>query len=351
MKVRLGFVLALLSCLPCCRFDLRHQADKEAQAVAGACRWLASQQAQDGSIAFRSRLLYFNVWDTANALIALLRCGAAVDSATIDRGFEFLDANWTQEGGLPESSRRRLSHQGYCVETTSTGLRAYAAAGKRSRAEKLRDFLYSVQEPDGGWKIGFHEVRNYPNGAVLEVYPSVTGFALAAAAAAAAAAEHGPSVDRGLAWLAARQNSSGDWGAFSDYFDTPYYATAQILSAFVGWGRPDDPAVQGAIRFTRKHQSPDGSWGDSGDSLAPSRELRTALALLTLQAVHSRSEKEAIGRGLRYLLERQRPDGSWFGGFFKSEFVPDHEKKEDIYATSLAIVALTQNQESGKRSN
>jgi squalene-hopene/tetraprenyl-beta-curcumene cyclase len=340
MNVRVGLALALAGCLLFVNDSANPLAYEKAAALSRACSWLAKQQRPDGSISFRSPRLNPNVWETANALIALLRCGSSVDQAAIDNGFKFVDANWTEGGALPESTGRRSSPQkGYCVETTGTGIRAYAAAGKLAQAEKLRDFLFSVQEPDGGWKIGYPEAKTFPNGAVLEVYPSVTGFALAGAAAVPVKR---PNVDRGLAWLAARQNPSGDWGAFSDYFGIPYYATAQIVTAFVAEGRRDDPVVARAVRFTLEHQHGDGSWGESADPLTPSRELWTALALLTLQAAGDRGDRGAVQRGIAYLLRRQQPDGRWIGGFFKSEIVVDSEKKEDVYTTSLVIVALAQ---------
>src|SRR5262249_15186782 len=170
---------------------------------------------------------------TANALIALLRCDPSAYATTIARGFEFLDANWIDGGGLPESVGRRFSQfKSHCVETTGTAIRAYVAAGKREQAEKLRDFLFSVQEAGGEWKIGYPEARTaFPNGDVLEIFPSVTGFALAGAAAVPA--DRGKA-ERGLAWLASRQRPEGDWGAYPDYFWTPYYATSEIAAAFAG---------------------------------------------------------------------------------------------------------------------
>jgi prenyltransferase beta subunit len=340
MNVRVGLALGLTVCLLFVGYAADPLAYEKTIALSRACSWLARQQRPDGSISFRSPRLNPNVWETANALIALLRCGSSVDQTAIDNGFRFLDTNWTQEGGLPESSWRLSSPgKGYCVETTSTGIRAYAAAGKLAQAEKLRTFLFSVQEPDGGWKIGYPEAKTFPNGEVLEVYPSVTGFALAGAAAVPV---KNPNVDRGLTWLAARQRPGGDWGAFPDYFGIPYYATAQIVAAFVAEGRRDDPVVARAVRFTREHQHVDGSWGESADPLTPSRELWTALALLTLQSAGDRGEGAAVQRGIAYLLRRQQPDGRFIGGFFKSEIVVDSEKKEDVYTTSLVILVLAQ---------
>jgi prenyltransferase beta subunit len=340
VNLRAGLVLALGSVLVVgCAGDQR--SDKRADALSRACRWLASQQHADGSIALAGSQLNPNVWETANALIALLRCDASTYAKTIAKGFEFLDANWIEGGGLPESVARRSSpFKSHCIETTGTAVRAYAAAGRRAQAEKLRDFLFSVQEADGGWKIGYPEARTaFPNGAVLEVFPSVTGFALAGAAAVPGDRSK---VERGLAWLANRQKPEGDWGAFPDYFWTPYYATSEIAAAFAGWGRRDDPVVERMVRFTREHQNADGSWGDAGEPGTPSRELWTALALLTLEAAGDKAPRDVIDRGIAYLLERQQPDGRWVGGYFKSVVVADSDKKEDVYATSRAALALSQ---------
>ena len=340
MNLRAGAGLALCSLLVVgCVGDQR--GDKRADALSRACQWLASQQHADGSIALAGAKLNPNVWETANALIALLRCDASTYAKTIAKGFEFLDANWIEGGGLPESVGRRLSpFKSHCIETTGTAVRAYAAAGRHAQAEKLRDFLFSVQEADGGWKIGYPEARTaFPNGDVLEVFPSVTGFALAGAGAVSGDRSKG---ERGLTWLANRQKPEGDWGAFPDYFWTPYYATSEIAAAFAGWGRRDDPVVERMVRFTREHQNADGSWGDAGEPGTPSRELWTALALLTLEAAGDKAPRDVIDRGIAYLLRRQQPDGRWVGGYFKSATVVDPDKKEDVYATSRAALALSQ---------
>lgn len=315
--------------------------EKKASAVSRACRWLASQQSPDGSFTFPGHNLNVNVWETALSLVALLRCDASAYRGPIARGFEFLDANWIEPGGLPEAVVRRLGpYKSHCVETTSTALRAYAAAGKHAQAKTLRDFLFSVQEADGNWKIGYPEARTlFPNGDVLEVFPSVTGFALTAAAVVPGSDRR--RAERGLAWLTARQKPEGDWGQFPDYFWTPYYATAPIVTAFAAWGRRDDPVVKRVVRFIRERQNADGSWGDAGVPRTTSREFWTTLALSTLQAAGNHAPRDVVDRGTAYLLGRQQPDGRWIGGHFKSVLVPDTEKREDGSVTALAIVLLS----------
>lgn len=316
--------------------------ERKAAAVTRACGWLGSQQSPDGSLTSPGQNLNVNVWETSLALVALLRCDRGPYDGVIARGFAFLDANWIEAGGLPEAVARRFSpFKSHCIETTSTALRAYAAAGKREQAQKLRDFLFSMQEADGNWKVGYPEARMvFPNGDVLEIFPSVTGFALTAAAVVPGGDRQ--KAERGLGWLTARQTPEGDWGAFPDYFWTPYYATAPIVSAFAAWGRRDDPVVARAVRFTAEHQNADGSWGDAGVPGTTSREFWTTLALATLQAAGGQAPRDVVQRGMTYLLDRQQPDGRWIGGHFKSVVVQDSEKKEDLSLTSLVITLLSQ---------
>ena len=117
MKIRLGPTLLCLL-LASCVAD--RPPDAMATAPLRACQWLVSQQQASGAISLRGRSLNPNVWETANALIALIRCDASAYRTAIAKGFEFLDANWIEKGGLPESVDRRLGpHKSHCVETTA----------------------------------------------------------------------------------------------------------------------------------------------------------------------------------------------------------------------------------------
>ena len=76
-------------------------------------------------------------------------------------------------------------------------------------------------------------------------------------------------------------------------------------------------SIDKAARWLRSVQNPDGGWGEScasydrdGFVAAASCPSQTAWALLGLLAAGDR-HSSAVQRGVRFLLERQRPDGTW----------------------------------------
>ena len=72
-----------------------------------------------------------------------------------------------------------------------------------------------------------------------------------------------------------------------------------------------------AVRWLEEHQNADGGWGEDPRSYddagwigrGPSTASQTAWALLALDAAGERSP--AMARGVAWLVEQQRPDGSW----------------------------------------
>ena len=103
MTVHFGLALAL--CLlfvaasaPAQPIDAHARlSERKASAVSRGCRWLASQPSPDGSLTFPGQHLNVNVWETALALVALLRCDASAYGGVIARGFAFLDSVVVQD--------------------------------------------------------------------------------------------------------------------------------------------------------------------------------------------------------------------------------------------------------------
>ena len=76
-------------------------------------------------------------------------------------------------------------------------------------------------------------------------------------------------------------------------------------------------AIAKAAQWLRTIQNPDGGWGESCASYdrdrfvpAPSCASQTAWAVLGLLAAGDR-DGAAVRRGIQFLLDRQRPDGTW----------------------------------------
>jgi len=126
------------------------------------------------------------------------------------------------------------------------------------------------------------------------------------------------------------------------------YGTGAAVPALIGAGiAPDDPTIRQAVRWLEDHQNPDGGWGEDCRSYddpnwigrGESTASQTAWALLALDAAGERSL--ALRRGVRWLLDTQRPDGGWdepqfTGTGFPSDFYINYH----LYRIVFPIMAL-----------
>jgi squalene-hopene/tetraprenyl-beta-curcumene cyclase len=181
-----------------------------------------------------------------------------------------------------------------------------------------------MQSSDGGW--GAFDADNTRTlatklpfcdfGAVIDP-PSADVTAHVVEMLAAEGLADSESCQRGVDWLLDAQEPDGSW--FGRWGVNYVYGVGAVVPALVAAGIPAGAAsIRRATTWLREHQNADGGWGEDlrsyddpawigrGDS-TPSQ---TAWALLALLAAGER-ESEAAERGVRWLCEKQRPDGGW----------------------------------------
>jgi squalene-hopene/tetraprenyl-beta-curcumene cyclase len=333
--------------------------------VARTVAWLEAQRVRDAE-GLHFEAFGSPVWCTAANVRALIAAGAAPGDARLVRALEWLiDAQSQLE--QPEVDNRnagapRIGGWAFqpgnetMVDNDDTGavLAAYGslpadaldtAAGGRVRASRDlgREWLLGMQNPDGGWSAFVHglpakrpgplftgpvEVSlEDPIGAVRTLLnpprelgdPStedLTGRVLDGLGRVGLTTS-APAVRRAIEFLRAQQfDHGGFWGRWTVNY---LASTACVLQGLARVGADmSESWVRRAVDFVLSRQNGDGGWGELPESYrdpalagrGPSMPPLTGLVLTGLiDAGEGRSE--AVARGIAYLLERQRADGTW----------------------------------------
>ena len=216
-------------------------------------------------------------------------------------------------------------------------------------------WLEGMQCKDGGWgAFDADNTRELVNklpfcdfGAVIDP-PSadVTAHIVEAFAAEGLASE--TACRRGVIWLLKNQETDGSW---SGRWGANYiYGTGAVVPALIAAGvKPGKPAIRRAVAWLRAHQNADGGWGEdlrSYDDPAAwsgkgaSTASQTAWALLALLAAGER-DSETAERGIRWLAETQRPDGTWDEPQFTGTGFPrDFYLNYHLYRLAFPVSAL-----------
>jgi squalene-hopene/tetraprenyl-beta-curcumene cyclase len=124
-------------------------------------------------------------------------------------------------------------------------------------------------------------------------------------------------VERAVQFILKEQESDGSW--FGRWGVNYLYGTFLALRGLRAMDfDPNEPAVQQAAEWIRMVQNTDGGWGetcgtyDNSDlrGTGPSTPSQTAWALLGLLAAED-TRSDSVAKGIRWLIERQKEDGSW----------------------------------------
>jgi squalene-hopene/tetraprenyl-beta-curcumene cyclase len=124
-------------------------------------------------------------------------------------------------------------------------------------------------------------------------------------------------VEKAIKFILSQQEPDGSW--FGRWGVNYIYGTFLVLRGLEAIGMDNhEPQIQQAAEWIRMMQNPDGGWGETCGSyddpntrgLGPSTPSQTAWAMLGLLSAGD-DRSDSVAKGVRWLLTRQRPDGSW----------------------------------------
>jgi len=263
------------------------------------------------------------VWDTAIAAYALGQARAG--HPALRRAADWLLAREIRRKGDWAVKRPNVEPSGWVfeyanefypdIDDTAMVMLAlsHSAASdaevQRACHRRALSWLLAMQSSDGGWAAfdadnNWHFLSQVPfadHNAMLDpTCPDITGRVLEALAA------HGLT----------RQHPDGSW--YGRWGVAYIYGTCFALRGLAASGESDREAhVLRAGEWLRSIQNADGGWGESCSSYdngtftpGPSTPSQTAWAILGLIAGGDAGSL-SVQHGIEYLLETQRPDGSW----------------------------------------
>jgi len=326
-------------------------------AIARGERWIVRRQEADGSWGgIQPPWVY--------SLIALSLRGYPLEHPVIEHGLEGLERFMVEDRddsrgvGAPSGASRRLEACQSPVWDTALAVVALSDAGvpgdhpQMARAAKwLLDQEvtvsgdWSVRRPrlaPGGWAFEFANV-NYPDvDDTTEVVLALLRVAGGGEAGRDAVADGGPgaaigpaaagagriegAIGRALCWVEGMQSSDGGWGAFDAentralVRDLPFLdfgevideasadVTAHAVEMLAALGLAGTSASRRGVRWLIDQQELDGSWfGRWGVN----HVYGTGAAVPALIAAGVPASSQCIRRAVRWLCEHQNEDGGW----------------------------------------
>jgi len=281
------------------------------------------------------------VWDTSLAANALIESGLAPDHPQLIRAGEWMmDKQITVPGdwqvkrpNVPPGGWPFQYHNDFYPDLDDSAMVMMALAkthgldpDRRARCiERGLNWFLGMQGGDGGWgsfdadndRLIFNNIPFADHGALLD--PStedLTGRGLELLGTLGHGLEH-PAAQRALGFIRKSQHQSGAW--YGRWGVNYVYGTWSVLRGLGAIGEDcSKDYVRRATAWLEERQNADGGWGETltsyeDEELAGRGESipsQTAWALLALFAARC-VDGPAVEKGIRYLIDRQDPDGTW----------------------------------------
>jgi squalene-hopene/tetraprenyl-beta-curcumene cyclase len=290
---------------------------------------------------FRMQPCLAPIWDTSLAMNALVESGlpgnhpALLDAAAwLVQGQILRRGDWqVKRPNLPAGGWPFQFRNDFYPDTDDTAMVLMAL--KKVRLPDRTDirqvikvglgWFLGMQSESGGWgsfdadntRFLLNHIPFADHGALLDPpTEDLAGRGLETLGTYGETAAH-PEAARALAFIKETQCADGSW--YGRWGVNYIYGTWSVLRGLQAIGENmNAPYVRRAVRWLEEHQNVDGGWGETLLSYADpalagkgeSIPSQTAWALLGLLAA-GEARSPAVARGIRYLVETQRPDGSW----------------------------------------
>jgi squalene-hopene/tetraprenyl-beta-curcumene cyclase len=290
---------------------------------------------------FRMQPCLAPIWDTSLAMNALVESGlpgnhpALLNAAAwLIQGQILRRGDWqVKRPNLPAGGWPFQFRNDFYPDTDDTAMVLMAL--KKVRLPDRTDirqiikvglgWFLGMQSESGGWgsfdadntRFLLNHIPFADHGALLDPpTKDLAGRGLETLGTYGETAAH-PEAARALAFIKETQCADGSW--YGRWGVNYIYGTWSVLRGLQAIGENmNAPYVRRAVRWLEEHENVDGGWGETLLSYADpalagkgeSVPSQTAWALLGLLAA-GEARSPAVARGIRYLVETQRPDGSW----------------------------------------
>lgn len=227
---------------------------------------------------------------------------------------------------------------------------------QRESVQRAIDWILSMQCRNGGWasfdkdndRMVFEHIPFADHNAMLDpATVDITGRILEMLAAYGYNKEH-PAVKKALRFIKDEQEPDGSW--FGRWGVNYIYGTMLVLRGLEAMGIDShEPSIQQAAEWLRMIQNPDGGWGESCGSyddptikgVGPSTPSQTAWAVMGLMAAND-MRSDCVARGIAYLLQTQKQDGSWDESYYTGTGFPRvFYLSYHLYRQYFPLIALT----------
>lgn len=251
-------------------------------------KFLNDSQTQSGNFGTKG---FFDVWETANALLAMHSVYHQLNSDVIKNGLDFLKKHQQENGRFHWGS---TDNKLFCTETTALCGLVFTLYGLEENAEKAWMYLKKTED--------WYQVFDKQGNKLFHKFPSILGYILNFAV------YHDEKlVEDNLEYFQGNQNEVGSWGVHASYFQSEFYAIKEIISVLNKYSINSTKTQE----LVSLYQNYDGGYGFSTNPFK-SDALPTSMALrsIIIQSV-DQYMRDMVNKGINWLINNQNYNGAW----------------------------------------